>query len=313
MSFRSRLHHIAFRGCLIAAVLLPGESYAQDNNTPVTQQPAQQQTAPDQSRPAPVSEPPGPVPAEQQKADAPAYDPRCDRPKDREDADLCEQRRMSKAAEEAAWWAAFQSKLGIAGFVAVVLSLIFTGWAAWASSGAALAAAKSANAAQKSADVSEEAFRRLERPYLFVQFDNMSTHHLKIKFVPHGVPYLTFKLANFGKMPAVLRSVSVGLLNNPTFPLISTFSIEKKFYEVIEPGAVTKDHRITVTDGAIGEPFLGAAATQLILYGLITYEDPTGAVHSDSFCMRGLPSASGFEIEDRPEYNWRKTNYPNAG
>jgi hypothetical protein len=90
----------------------------------------------------------------------------------------------------------------------------------------------------------------------------------------------------------------------------STFAITKKFYDIIEPGGATKEQRVEVTDGVVGEPFLGMNATLLILYGLIEYEDPTGALHTDSFCMRGLPGASGFKIEDRPEYNWRKTEYP---
>jgi hypothetical protein len=84
----------------------------------------------------------------------------------------------------------------------------------------AAATEKAALAAERSANLAEDAFRRLERPYLFVHFDNMSTHMLQVKFVPHGIPYLTFKFVNFGKMPAILRSISVGLLNNPTFPLI---------------------------------------------------------------------------------------------
>jgi hypothetical protein len=164
--------------------------------------------------------------------------------------------------------------------------------------------------AKRHANLTEHAFKRLERPYLFVQFHPMSTHFLKVKTPKPIVPYLTIKLVNFGKLPATLRSTSIGLLNNPEFPLISTFAVEREFYEVIEPG---KDHelpRIKVTDAQMGQTFGGADATHLILYGLIRYEDPTGAMHTDSFCMRGLPGAGGFKIEDRPEYNWRKTEYP---
>jgi hypothetical protein len=68
---------------------------------------------------------------------------------------------MSKAAEDAAWWAAFQSKLGVLGFVAVVLSLFFTGWAARAATIAAKAAQDSIKAASDTAE-------RQLRAYLFI-------------------------------------------------------------------------------------------------------------------------------------------------
>lgn len=164
--------------------------------------------------------------------------------------------------------------------------------------------------ATRVAEHTEDAFRRLERPYLLPHFDNMTTHHLVVKFVPHGVPYMTFKMANFGKLPAILRSISVGLIDNPPFPLISTFAIERKSYDVIPPGGLTKETRIPVTGGEVGKPFVGQAATLLILHGIVRYEDPTGAVHTDSFCMRGLANNAGFTIDGGDEYNWTETEYP---
>ncbi len=68
---------------------------------------------------------------------------------------------MSKAAEDAAWWAAFQSKLGVLGFIGVVLSLFFTGWAAWA-------AAIAAKAAQESIKVASDTAKRQLRAYVSV-------------------------------------------------------------------------------------------------------------------------------------------------
>jgi hypothetical protein len=58
---------------------------------------------------------------------------------------------MAQAAEDAVWWASWQTKLGIAGFVAVVLSLIFTGWAAVAAGQAAAAGHQSVRVAQDTA------------------------------------------------------------------------------------------------------------------------------------------------------------------
>jgi hypothetical protein len=72
---------------------------------------------------------------------------------------------MSKAAEEAAWWAAFQSMLGTAGFGAVLLSLFFTGWAAYAAS-------RAARAAEDSLKISRESSENQIRPYVHASAAN---------------------------------------------------------------------------------------------------------------------------------------------
>jgi hypothetical protein len=47
----------------------------------------------------------------------------------------------------------------------------------------------------------------------------------------------------------------------------------------------------------------------LHLKGLLEYEDPTGAIHSDSFLLRGAADF-GFRIYGGADFNWRKTDYP---
>src|SRR5262245_44613735 len=80
------------------------------------------------------------------------YEVNCSRPHDHEAADLCEQRRMAKAAEDAVWWARFQTILGTFGFVAVLVSLFFTGWAAIAASRAARSARDAVHTATTTAE-----------------------------------------------------------------------------------------------------------------------------------------------------------------
>lgn len=145
MSFSNRLHQFTVGGFLaLGLIVLASECSAQANGEPPGQHPHAQQQGTNGSGPSDAvqSTKAGPI-AEQQKTGTRPYDPRCSAPKDREDADLCEQRRMSKAAEDAVGWAEFQSKLGVAGFLAVVLSLVFTGWAAVAAGRAAKSAEKS--------------------------------------------------------------------------------------------------------------------------------------------------------------------------
>ncbi|MFZ1882098.1 MAG: hypothetical protein WAU53_00525 [Rhodoplanes sp.] len=166
--------------------------------------------------------------------------------------------------------------------------------------------------AQRTADIAEEAFRRLERPYLLIKI----TETFKLQGKIHGeptTPGIRYTLVNYGKLPAILRSVSIGLLNNPTFPLISTFEIAETKYEVITPdGELLNPRSVEVRDCEAGENFAGVKATTLVLYGILEYDDPTGARHTDSFVMRGKTGGSAFHIEGGEEYNWHTTTYPQA-
>ena len=166
----------------------------------------------------------------------------------------------------------------------------------------------SADAANKSANVAEDAFRRLERPYLYVKITE--THRLRAG-QPYSQPLIEYSLVNYGKLPAILRSISVGFLNNPPFPLQSTMTIAETRYEVIESNGELLNFRNAVVSGSAGgQKFDGGDATNLILYGVLEYDDPTGAHHVDSFCMRGLPGGTAFTVDGGSEYNWHKTQYP---
>jgi hypothetical protein len=170
------------------------------------------------------------------------------------------------------------------------------------------AAEAAAKAAAKSADISEDAFRRLERPYLLVVITDT---RMLWSSGSYSQPSLDYTLANYGKLPAILRSVSIGLLNNPEHPLRSPMAIAETQYEVIKPGShLLKDRTVVVRDALAGQKFNGMNATLLILYGIIQYEDPTGAFHTDSFCMRGMPGGISFTIDGGDEHNWHDTDYP---
>lgn len=68
--------------------------------------------------------------AEQNKQQAAEYRPDCKRPQDDKEADLCEQRRMAKAAEDAVVVASDQYWLAWLTFGALVLTVAFTACAA---------------------------------------------------------------------------------------------------------------------------------------------------------------------------------------
>jgi hypothetical protein len=175
---------------------------------------------------------------------------------------------------------------------------------------AADAAIKSAEAAERAARISEESFRRIERPYLFIKF--ITTQ--KLRSVDQAdVASLEYTLVNYGKTPAVLRSIAIGLQDNPDWPLRTPMAIADESYDVIEPGGkLAKDREVSVAGGKPGMRYNGANAQGLILHGYIDYEDPTGAYHHDKFCMRGVSGGNAFRIDGGDEHNSRETTYPNG-
>lgn len=183
MSRSNWLYCFAIGGFVAACLLLSSESGAQGNATAPSGQPAQQQEA----------TPEGPS-IEKAVPGTGYYKPDCKRPKEREDADLCEQIRQAQAAEDAVWWSRLQSYLAMCGFAAVVLSLVFTGWAAWA-------AGKAANAAERAVAVASESAQRQLRAYLSCEFDPNRPKDQDVKITKAGsfVPRLA---KNRGQTPA---------------------------------------------------------------------------------------------------------------
>jgi hypothetical protein len=87
------------------------------------------------------------------------YDPGCPYPKSREDADLCEQRRMADAAKKTEQFVERQ-------FVINVVQAFFTAFAAIAAAYAAYEAGRAARAAMRSADVANRSLTHLERAFV---------------------------------------------------------------------------------------------------------------------------------------------------
>jgi hypothetical protein len=231
MSCRDWQRHIALRGCLIAAavVALAGEGNAQADATNPTQQPQQQQET---SQQPPI--------IQEQSPESKYYEVNCERPKDHDAADLCEQRRMANAAEETVWWSRLQTWLGGVGFVAVIGSLIFTALAAFA--------------ATRQAKIAEVAFTNLERPYVFVfGVHKFSTIDPKGAISAHA-PTILYSVANYGKTPAIVENARIIVSINKGHPAIPprTHDDHNLFTSPVIAGGEVRDFmRETVEDKAI--------------------------------------------------------------
>jgi hypothetical protein len=145
-----------------------------------------------------------------------------------------------------------------------------------------VAAINAASHTGRQADVAERAFRRLERPYLFLEIESQ-------KFLTKpgaDIPYLRYKITNHGKTPAIFKSIflelcpmdEIGFLPNGE-PRIRFGA--KHWYEVLPTGGSTDVRSIYVKNGVRGQ----AAEVSLVLHGRLEYEDPTTAVHSYHFLL----------------------------
>ena len=256
MSLGNRLFYVAIRGCLISALLLilASGGGAQSNPTALPTQPQQQQTVPP---PPSVVQQPIPKP--------PHYQVSCERPEDHEAADLCEQRRMSKASEDSVWWLSFQTYLGILGAVLVLCSLWFTG-------SAAIAATRAAKAAEAAVGVASHTAELQLRAYL----SNLESRldDFRVGSRPCG----TVTMINAGQTPAhdVTVKIALALADAPN----TDYEINLLGHASKAPlGPGSKIHPHAWSEGLLSkEDYAGvlAGTKELYLFGEVAYLDIFG-------------------------------------
>ena len=253
-----------------------------------------------------AAEPGATIPGDQNKPRA--YDPNCPYPKDREDADLCEQRRMSKAAEETA-------ALADAQFIWNVAQALATIVAAFATALAAIYAGVAATAANRSAKLAEHAIHRLERPYLFFQVKSDFNLHAMVtgddgysRQTVATHPRVEFYFGNYGRVPAAITVLGfnfdhLAMVPDDTWEVRDHDAFRN---EVVEPGKQTRtftgtlDHTV---DDAMRDSIV-AGKSFLWLYGFLEYEAPTGEKYATHFCWRYDGIALSFEPYHQ-QYNYR--------
>lgn len=231
-----------------------------------------------------------------------------------------EARDLESQRDQAFWamWmffaAAAQTVLTFIGIVLLLRTLKYTKDAAGAARDmvvegekATAAAMSAAVEAKRQADHTERSFRRLERPYLFL----IITEQVYLANPGGGMePSIAYTLANYGKTPAILRSVYLELtpFTNVHFtekgkPRVPAGVPKVKWYEVIPPGEQTRHRRINVTGPDVKKRY-PPRTIDLALHGLIEYEDPTKALHFHHFVM--VRSDDDFV----QEYSLHHTEYP---
>jgi len=223
--------------------------------------------------------------------------------------DECQRNKNDLKAQEsmadAAWAMFFATLIGTLltgmGVILVYLNLrearVVSGEAK-KSSDAAIEAAASA---RRSANIQQSAFETLERPYLFIKATHTSLLHHRLPVEP---PSLFYAIANYGKTPAILRSISIILEDNPP-DLLAPLGVSDDRFEVISQDETIAERQVFVEDAPGDKFYHGNDATLLFLRGSIDYEDANGTLYRDFFCLRGMPGARTFRLEGGPELNRR--------
>ncbi len=225
--------------------------------------------------------------------------------------DLYAQRRVALAAERSLEISCYQAWLSAFGVLGLLATIYLATLSTQAAAASARASADSARHGQRSADTSERALRGLERPYLFIEVVQTS-----LGYTLDGPPSIRYAIKNYGKLPAVMLSAAISLRHNPAFPLTGPEAIADTSYAVIEAGGRllsrdgSNDRQLNVAGAEAGQIFRGGAATLLVLYAILEYADPTGAIHTDTFCLRGTEDGRGFRVDERDhDHNSRQSRY----
>lgn len=222
--------------------------------------------------------PPGPV-AREDPAREGAYAPDCGAPKDHDEADLCIQRDVLKAAEESARWAFAQAMFSAIGLFGLVLSVGFAGWAAFES--------------RKSAEIARKSFTQIHRAWLFIErggFDVVSGN-------AKSEATLAFTIVNHGSAPAIIDWYIAEIEQRET--LIGTEALTGRPGRFQRDTIIPAGGRSETLTRTVTLPFDWAYADKgqiayLYFRGSVRYEAAPGMEGHTNFCFLHIPDRGGF-------------------
>jgi hypothetical protein len=237
-------------------------------------------------------------PASEQKKIEPDWrNPDCQYPHDHEEADLCEQRKMSEAAAETVFWNKWQFALSALGFAALLYTIYLT--------------YRATSAAFESNEIARETTQQELRAYLAVR------PHALIDLAPKRNPMAKFFIVNNGQTPAKNMRYIAGM-ERLRFPLAS----DQGDLAVPEPGARLPVQTVHPGNEIVGEaPYVAlfdeheceeiiqGKGFPLYLYGIVFYDDIFGVERTTKFCVYVDAAA----LREAREIKNRKNVAPSEG
>ena len=260
MPIGPRNAYLAFGIVLCLATGVLGQTHDKKDIQRADQKPETQAQA--QAKPAAPIAPIKTVPPAE-RSSAAKYKPDCDSPNSREDADLCEQRRMAKAAEEtveatrdAANWARNQFWATIGEIVALVLTILIA-------MAAVIAAFRSNRIARESAE-------RQLRAYVGV-------FRTTIDWSVVGAPRATIHIRNDGQTPAynLTHWMAIGLSDKADLKnLHPPTKLSKSDLGPNVPMSIAQTKPLTQQQITA----LQTGQLRLFVWGMVNYNDAFGQI-----------------------------------
>lgn len=189
---RYRLYQLAVGGCL-AAVLIFAPALAEDEEAVDQPQPQATETQQPKSSAA-VSD--DTAFWDDKKGDTTTYRAICDKPKNREYADLCQQWRVAEINEKQFELSAKAYDLVFNQFIATILEIVFLVLTAIAAIIAAIAAIRGATAA-------ENALTKAQRPYVFV----IGVKGILPRHDENQDGFIPYTITNSGQTPVIIEFI----------------------------------------------------------------------------------------------------------
>lgn len=222
-------------------------------------------------------------PSEKKLSKAEIYERACNTPKDYQEADLCEQRRVADATELALFWTKFQTAIGTIGTLLILGGL-------WASAISAWAAAEATSLSRKSLQMTHGAFLEIKDFTIMIA---MAERRFDI----------TYKIHNGGKSNAIIEyvcghfSVAKELPDRPTYNIAEG---TKHAMEIMAGDDLVMEDDPTKNKGLSKEVFVAIQQrkAKYFFYGVVAYKNVFGNAFERGFVREA-------EV-DNPEPNkWR--------
>jgi hypothetical protein len=282
MSLRCWLHKYSIAGVAVPAILLLLFFSSQNAST-------------ERAEPSPSAQVADPTQVGQPKK----YRSPCGDTDDHSQADLCEQKRMSAAADRAADYGFWQLIIGGAGLVAVALSLVFAGIAAFAARDAAVVAAEGA-----------EHVKRVDRAY--VKMSHVSDRKgpdgstIDALTIAGGRASVRIRVTNHGNTPA---DVTDAFVQSWLGPLPAMPNYRRPESRTDRQGFLTREDHFNFTEVLEHAP---APRQEFFVFGYVTYRDRFGVTHYGGYARRYLRGSSGNNLGfvDNPIYNFDSETLP---
>jgi hypothetical protein len=317
----SWLHKFALGGFVALAlctslVSVLAQTPKQPSGAPEQQQPAAKQPAANETRPAPAAEETNalqvantPEVAKDKQPDPAVYTSACGDTTSHDQADLCEQKRMSSAAERAADYAYWQLYISGIGLLIVAASLWFAGIGAFSARDAAKIAGDQAAAAAKS-----------ERPYVFLEITEPGLEFLLADGRTIPKDRLKFQFVNHGRTPALLEEfhelypVVEGTIDAP--PSIDPMKDRGRMLPVGTVSSSEKPYllktNLMTQSPLIGEMNEGASymKRRLFFQGYVRYSDTFGNHYITGFMAIYSPHHGEWALRGDEKHNYSHQENP---